>query len=135
MNIKRIKLQAIFENLAEFKKLLTKFLKKQKVDVELSGDIELGIEELLVNIINYSYSSQIGEIELQCWCSDNVLVFKIIDNGIPFDATSAASPELERPLEEHGSGGMGIYLAQEMLHELQYERKDGCNILTAKVFL
>lgn len=85
---------------------------------------ELAIEEIFVNIVNYSNAEYIiVNIEY-----DDTLTFEFIDNGIEFDPTQK---EYESPetLEETPIGGLGILLVKNYADELIYNHVNGENHL------
>ena len=54
---------------------------------------------------------------------------EVIDNGRPFDPTSAPPPDLSLPLEQRPPGGLGIHLMRELMDGLDYRRSGDSNIL------
>lgn len=87
--------------------------------------VNLVIEELFVNIVNYSNADYIiVNIE-----HDNDLMIEFIDNGIEFDPTSQESPKKPNDIEEAQVGGLGILLAKSFADELIYTYENGKNHL------
>lgn len=87
--------------------------------------VNLVIEEIFVNIINYSNAEYIiVNIEY-----DDELMIEFIDNGIKFDPTSQKSPEKPNNIEETQVGGLGILLAKSYADELIYSYENGKNHL------
>ena len=121
---------AELENLRAFKDALDDYLRTQQIADSRIVDIELAVEELIVNVINYSYPDSTGSVELLGEKNDNNLIFRIIDEGISFDPTKSTKPELDAPIEERSRGGMGIYLAKSLIDNMTYQRDEGKNVLT-----
>ena len=117
-------------NLRVFKDGLDRYLQKLQIPAEKIQDIELAVEELLVNVMLYGYPEISGDIELRGEDNEQELIFQIIDQGVPFDPTSVASPELDGPIENRIQGGMGIYLAKSLVDGMKYQRCENKNILT-----
>lgn len=87
--------------------------------------IKLVIEEIFVNIINYSNAEYIiVNIDY-----DNDLTMEFIDNGIKFDPTSHERPGKPHNLEETQVGGLGIILVKNYADELIYTYENGENHL------
>ena len=59
--------------------------------------------------------------------------FVIEDEGIPFDPTKAENPDITLDAEERPIGGLGIFLVQELMSRITYERMDNKNILSLYV--
>lgn len=91
--------------------------------------LELAVDEAVTNIILYGYPSSNGRIWISCGVEGGMVRVQIEDEGVPFDPTEAAEPDLERDADERPIGGLGIHLIREMTDELRYERRDGRNIL------
>ena len=93
--------------------------------------VRLACEEILVNIINYAYPENGGEIELAIdeFDDGNGLLISIIDSGVPFDPLAKTDPNIDAPIEEREIGGLGIYLVKKVMDEVEYSRKTGRNTL------
>ena len=89
--------------------------------------IRLVIEELIVNIVNYSGSDYI-DIELKR--DENSITLCFRDNGIPFNPLKRVMPDTTLPLEKRQIGGLGIYLVIKKTDAISYEYTNGENILT-----
>ncbi|WP_407423219.1 ATP-binding protein [Methanobrevibacter sp.] len=87
--------------------------------------VHLVIEEIFVNIVNYSNAEYIiVNIEY-----DNDLMIEFVDNGIEFNPTSQKSPKKPNNIEEAQVGGLGILLAKSFADELIYTYENGENHL------
>ena len=89
--------------------------------------IRLVIEELIVNIVNYSGSDYI-DIELKR--DENSITLCFRDNGIPFNPLKRVMPDTTLPLEKRQIGGLGIFLVIKKTDAISYEYTNGENILT-----
>ena len=56
--------------------------------------------------------------------------FIISDSGTPFDPTTKEDVDTSLSAEERPIGGLGIFLVKQIMDNVQYEWKDGKNILT-----
>ena len=54
------------------------------------------------------------------------------DSGVPYDPLEKPDPDTHLAAEKRQEGGLGILLAKNMMDEMEYERRDGRNILTMK---
>ena len=126
----RIKHTAELKNLRTFKDALSEYLRTQQIPDSRIADLELAVEELIVNVMNYAYPDSKGTVELSCEKHYNKLICRIMDEGIQFDPTSLAKPELNAPIEDRSRGGMGIYLAKSLVDEMTYQRDGDKNVLT-----
>lgn len=93
--------------------------------------INLVIEELVLNIIDYGYDDNDHEIELNFNSDANSVTIDITDEGRAFDPLNdAPEPDVNSPLEDRHVGGLGVYLARTMMDELTYRRENSRNHLT-----
>ncbi len=123
----------------ELNKLITELEQLSKI-VNLSAkcllNINLAIEELVLNIINYGYQDDANHIiSIEFYIQDNLLEIIIIDDGIPFNPLLAKVPNTNLTIEEREIGGLGIYFVKQTMQDLSYFRKNGLNIFSMKINL
>ncbi len=93
--------------------------------------INLVIEELVLNIMDYGYDDDEHEIEINFNSDTDSVTIDITDEGRAFDPLNdAPEPDIDSPLEERHVGGLGVYLARTMMDELTYRRENSRNHLT-----
>lgn len=95
--------------------------------------LTLCLDELVTNIIDYGYADYDEHpIDVTLHLDDDMLTIRVEDDAQPFNIFEAPEPELDKPLEERERpvGGMGVHLVKNMVDHIDYERKDGRNILT-----
>jgi len=125
-------LTAELVNLEKLINYIKEFAGDNGFDSTAIQQIELAIEELLVNIIHYAYpEGKAGDIEVSCECNDNKnLIIVISDYGSHFDLSETDTPDIDAPVEDRKVGGLGVFLAQQMLDSIVYKRVDDKNVLT-----
>jgi len=110
------------------------FLKENLKGLHLSEKanyiIELSLLEICINIIRYAYPGNKGAIFLKTWKEDNKLFLEIRDNGIPFDPTESETPNIDEIIRNERKGGLGIFLARELMDGFSYKRESDQNVLT-----
>ena len=94
--------------------------------------IELAVEEIFVNIARYAYHPEEGPVTIQVTVKDAPIrvILTFIDKGKPFDPLSKKDADVTLPPEEREIGGLGIFLVKKTMDSVEYEYKDGQNILT-----
>jgi anti-sigma regulatory factor (Ser/Thr protein kinase) len=98
--------------------------------------IALAIEELFTNIVSYGFRDDMDHlICVRIIYEKEVLVFRIEDDGLPFDPACAQEPDLKCTLEESAVGGLGIHIAKKMMDEFAYERMNDRNVITLKKYI
>jgi len=102
-----------------------------EVDMMLTMQLNLAIEEAVVNVMNYAYPAGTeGTVCIDAQVSDGVLQFVISDSGTPFDPTARAEVDTTLSAEERGIGGLGIHIVRQIMDSIDYKRVDGRNVLT-----
>ena len=100
----------------------------------LTFKVNLVLEELVLNVINYAYEESGHHVDVSLVCNEDDLVIEITDEGRPFDPLQdAPAPDMESPVEERNIGGLGVYLVRSMTSDMQYRREEGKNCLTVAV--
>jgi len=95
-------------------------------------ELNLAVEELFTNIIFYAYDDlEEHEIEILFEHPEPHCVrITFSDDGKAFNPLEkSADDNLGKPLEERQIGGLGIHLVKKMVSQLEYQRKDGKNVL------
>ncbi len=129
-NSLHIELPAKIENLEKFSEQVLKCAKHAGVDQKKLMHINIALEEVIVNISNYSYVNTEGKITIKCSTeSKNRFIITIIDSGSPFDATASLTPDLTSDIDDRAVGGLGIHLVKEMMDEVHYHHENKQNIL------
>lgn len=96
--------------------------------------IRLAVEEIFINIISYAYRPDIGKAEVYCEVTDEPLCVKIqfMDSGKPFDPLAQGEADTSGAMFMERPGGFGIHLVKNTMDDVEYEFKDGKNILIIK---
>jgi len=95
------------------------------------SEIELCVEEVLVNIFNYAYPGEPGEVEISCHSApEGTLTIRIVDSGIPFNILSSDDPDISLSIDERHIGGLGIYFVKQLMDRVEYHRENNKNVLS-----
>ena len=112
---------------------MTQYCEKQGISIEIIQEMYLVLEEILTNIIKYSYNDGLEhEIVVEIDTDADSLQFKVEDDGKPFDPTEFYNPNVEKDFDDRQIGGMGIHLIRSLMDEMLYEFNQGRNILIVK---
>lgn len=130
-----VRLTARIENLPDFIGPVLALATAAHLDEERKNDLELVLEEVLVNISNYAYPDQPGQVELTCRIEGDRLTILIEDEGVPFSLVDAATPDLSPDIAERQIGGLGVHLIKNLMDEVRYRREEGRNLLELVLYL
>ncbi len=126
-----LRLSASMESFETFRSFVLREMNRERDLEELIPQVELVLEEVLVNVINYAYGQGNGDIEVECGAEGPGKFHVIVtDWGTAFNPLDQADPDLSTDISNRRIGGLGIHLVKHMATRLNYERRNGGNILT-----
>lgn len=118
------KYQRSFKQIRKIVEDTAGFFSEHEIDDSLRMKVDLSLEELFVNMVNYNTETD----------SDILIEMKPIEQGIEvsltdfdverFDPTMAAEIDIDAPLSERTPGGLGLYLVLKMADSIHYEYRD-----------
>ena len=113
---------------------MSDFLNRQSCGPQALYQAQLATEEIGTNIIKYGYDDQLKHtITLRVECLADCFRLRILDDGHPFDARQVPEPDPEQSLQDRQPGGWGISLVRRLARRMDYERRDGANVLTIEI--
>lgn len=110
---------------------LEQLLDKAGLPAALRQDAALVLAEVLSNIARHGYAAQRGEIACRVSVTPQGLDCCITDHGAAYDPTGLG--QISPPPEALAEGGYGWFLIRRLTTGLQYQRRDGQNILCFRV--
>ena len=113
---------------------MSDFLNRQSCGPQALYQAQLAAEEIGTNIIKYGYDDQLEHrITLRVESLADCFRLQILDDGHPFDARQVPEPDADQSLEAREPGGWGISLVRRLARRMDYERRDGVNVLTVEI--
>ena len=99
--------------------------------------VNLVLEELVLNIIDYGQDGRDPDIALEVASEDDSIRIELSDRGRPFDPlTRGPRAGPDRALAERSMGGLGVHLTKTLMDEVRYSRaacRNRLSIVTRKV--
>ena len=97
-------------------------------------EILVAVEEIFVNIAHYAYNPKIGTAIIRCAVDHDpdTAVITFLDEGFPYNPLSRDDPDVTLTAEKRKIGGLGIYMVKKTMDDVEYEYRDGRNILVLK---
>ncbi len=107
------------------------FAQKAEWPNTVAMQINLVIEELFVNTINYGYSnSRIGTITIFIQSDSKKIIIEIRDDGDAFNPLNNKLPDTSLEIEDRPIGGLGIFLVKTYMDTFEYSYIDGQNVVS-----
>ena len=94
--------------------------------------IDVALDELFSNICRYAYGDEVGHATVVVSEVPELGAARITlkDSGVPFDPLAHDDPDVSLGIHERGIGGLGILMVKKSMNDVQYEYRDGLNVLT-----
>ena len=101
---------------------------------KLMTQVDMAVEEIFVNIVRYAYHPEEGNVSVYCEAGSEPFRITVgfADRGRPFNPLERKDPDVTLPAGQRQIGGLGIYMAKQLMDEIEYEYRDGQNILTLR---
>ena len=128
----QIELESKLESLDTLNDFVHQIIQNSPCTEQQQIQIDLVVEELFVNIVNYAYPDSMGMVQVECKLSGDSgqVIIQFKDQGIEFNPLAAKEIDVHDRFERRPVGGLGIYLAKKYTNSIEYERADGSNVLT-----
>lgn len=117
-------------------RFLQELFKEWQIPTEYHFNLNLALEEAAVNIIRYAWpQNRPHTFTLEAFWEEDCLRWQFRDNGKPFDPTLQPPIDPTLSAEQREAGGLGIFLTQQLMDEVRYERTEDQNILRLTKYL
>ncbi len=132
--MKELTIEAAVENIEVVTGFIADELKALGCPKKAQIQIRIAIDELFGNIAKYAYTPDVGKATVRFEVEEEPLsvIITFIDNGKPFNPLEQAEPEIYLSVQERDEGGLGIFLVRKTMNLVEYEYKNGQNILRIK---
>ena len=132
--MKELTVDAAIENIPAVTAFVEEQLEQVGCPMKAQMQIDIAIDELFSNIAQYAYSPKTGKATVRVEMTEDpmAVVITFIDNGIPYDPLAKADPNVSLPADDRQIGGLGIFMVKKSMDEINYEYKNGQNVLTIK---
>jgi anti-sigma regulatory factor (Ser/Thr protein kinase) len=132
--VKELTIEATPENVDTVIEFVDAQLEEYGCGMKEQMAIDVAIDELFANIAHYAYNPETGYATVRVDVLQDPLSVEVtfIDNGKQYDPLAKDDPDTTLSVEDRPIGGMGILIVKKSMDAVNYEYKDGRNILTIK---
>lgn len=132
--MKELTIEAVLENVDTVIDFIDEQLVEYGCGMKEKMAIDVAADELFTNIASYAYNLEKGNVTVRVEVFEDPLTVEItfIDNGVPYDPLAKADPDTTLSVEERQIGGLGIFIVKKSMDAVNYEYKEGRNILTIR---
>ncbi|MCK4351066.1 MAG: SpoIIE family protein phosphatase, partial [Candidatus Krumholzibacteria bacterium] len=94
-----------------------------------TSNTKLAVDEACTNIIKHAYKEKGGDIRIDVQAEPGSIEINIFDRGEAFDWSTIEDPNLQEYVEIGKKGGLGIFLMNRLMDELDYSSSSAGNRL------
>ena len=137
MNVFPISLVPELSSLGVLEQSVADFISTHDLDTEVQFRLNLMLDELITNSINYSLKAVANpELQLLLSLEGEFLIARIEDNGAAFNPfEEVPQPDTTARLEDRQVGGLGVFFAKQLADDCIYERKNERNQITLRCYI
>jgi len=127
-----LRLPAVLENVPVVMDRVVEAATRVGVDETILQQIRLVLDEACANVVAHAYEGmEPGDMEITCSHSSQACMIQVRDWGQGFALECVPTPDLDCSLEERSLGGLGLFLIQHVMDQVEYARDTGSgNVLT-----
>ena len=129
-----IEVEAKIANLTPVTEFVETFLERVNCPMKTLMQINIAVDEIFTNISSYAYRSGTGpaKMHLDLFKDPPAVLITFTDCGKPYNPLAKPDPDVTLSASERQIGGLGIFMAKKLMDEIQYEYRNGLNILRMK---
>jgi anti-sigma regulatory factor (Ser/Thr protein kinase) len=112
------------------RKFFDDYSKDNKLTEKTVHDIQMALDELLTNIVNYGYEdTDEHQIDIHFGVNDDAVKVEIVDDSKPYNILEKDNPDISLSMEDKPIGGLGIFLIKKLMSNVDYYTEEGKNHL------
>jgi anti-sigma regulatory factor (Ser/Thr protein kinase) len=127
---KCLKVAAVMDNFEQSIGFIEAQMNSAGVDDRAMTKVLTAAEEIIVNIIHYAYPGNPGDFVIEVDDQSDQIVLTFTDSGKPFDPLKKPDADTTLLAHEREIGGLGILMVKKLMDDVQYDYREGKNILT-----
>ena len=129
---KTITVSAEIENQDKVMDFVNERLEKASAPMKVTAQTDIVIDEVFANICNYAYAPDKGTATIRCSVGGTPAFLSLVfrDKGKPFNPLNKADPDITASIEDREIGNLGIFMVKQIMDTVEYEYKNGENVLT-----
>jgi serine/threonine-protein kinase RsbW len=124
-----IRVNCTKKNLKLIRDFVTEYLHALALSDILMNQVVLAVDEICANLIIHANQEDPNKfICLQINQQEEVLIFEISDNGVPFSRKEYQEPNIEEHIRIGKKGGVGIALVNRIMDKVEFTTNGTKNI-------
>jgi anti-anti-sigma factor len=126
MQVGTLIVSSSLDSLGEISDFVVSAARTAGLDDQAVWEVQLAVDEAATNVILHAYGGhEEGPITVQVEVRNGEFVVCLHDRGKPFDPESVPLPDLDSPLEERQTGGLGLFLMRKLMDRVDFHFDEG----------
>ncbi len=96
------------------------------------NQLNIAVDEIISNVARYAYGEGTGQVSVSIDSDSEGITLTVTDGGTPYNPLEKDDPDISLSADERGVGGYGIFIVKNTMDKVDYDYKDGKNILTIR---
>lgn len=131
MDMAKITVDATRESVSQVAAFVEGELEKLSCPFKTMAQINIAVDELYSNIVNYAYGGGAGQASVDVQSlGENSVSLTFEDSGVPYDPLAKPDPDTTLSADERKIGGLGIFIVKKTMDSMEYKYEDNKNVLT-----
>lgn len=127
-NIHTLSVGSSTEYLSEVRDFVAVHAKNVGLSEKDISEIRLAVDEAYTNIIKHAYKNKPSNpVKVELGFDNTRLWISIMDEGEGFKPEEYKAPDILKRIKNKQRGGMGVFLIQKLMDQVQYNRKGQMN--------
>ncbi len=101
------------------------------ISEKTKNQLLIATDEIFTNIASYGYPKEEGtaSVTIEFNTETETLKITFADRGMEYNPLDVSPPDITQPLDERDEGGLGIFMVQQLMDNVEYKREEDHNIL------
>ncbi len=128
--VKTLEIPADESQLSRVRDFVAEVCEEANFSARETNNTKLAVDEACTNIIKHAYSDTEGEIKIKAIIKPGWIDITLFDRGTKFDFAGVKDPDLNQYVESGKKGGLGIFLINRLMDNVDYQSTEAGNELT-----
>ncbi|MFO7914092.1 MAG: anti-sigma factor antagonist [Candidatus Krumholzibacteriales bacterium] len=124
-----LKIKADENNLHQVRDFISDICSRIGFSQRETNNTKLAVDEACTNIIKHAYEGESGDIEVRVYAEPGKIDISLHDSGQSFEWSDVEDPDLDEYVKMGKKGGLGIYLMNQLMDDLDYTASPSGNSL------
>jgi serine/threonine-protein kinase RsbW len=127
-NIYTLSVESSTKHLAEVRNFVASHAEEIGLSEKDISEIRLAVDEAYTNIIKHAYkNTPLKPVRIELGVESDKIWISIMDEGESFKPEEYKAPDILKRIKNKQRGGMGVFLIQKLMDQVQYNRKGTMN--------